>query len=522
MLRSMFMRRACVVSLLLVSCFDGGNASGLPCNSNAECGNEMCIDGFCGGPQTTGGTTPSTSETESMTTLATNTDPTTTETDPSSTEPSTTMTTMAVTTADTTDSDDPTTGNPNTCPVLPLPTAMCDGGDIIPKPTISAIAIPDESLGAIFSVVAGDFVGDEQLDIAVRAADNATRIIENEKGDIWQVTTIDFRPSEIDLVDPYDFAAGDFNCDDGTVFLYAGQEDRFAYVGYTKDDGFYETDVRLVPVPTGSFSLAVGDLVPDDAGFIDVVLAGNSHVTVLQNSNGFDESMLDSFTVVNFDYAEPWDTLVIGEGQDLRMLVPAGDETDQDPTTRDQAIYSFRVDTERGGTFAVEPAMPPQLDVQFANPWAMVSGDFDGDGAPEVAVAERNINQGVEGTDQPGLLRFFEFDDTDGLEETVAARTTVGIGVNSLAAADMNCDGNVDIVVGTTGEPGIGGTAQVVMGAQNLDELEVLDAAGVSGISASSRIAIADFDGDGRPEAAIGDYGLSPVEGDRVVLVDAN
>ena len=373
-------------------------------------------------------------------------------------------------------------------------------------------------------MIAGDFVGDEQVDIAVLADDDSTHLIENDDGDMWDVVDVSFNPGEMQLVDPYDFAFGDLACDGGSVFVYAGQGDFLAYVGYAKADGFYVDDVRTVGVPAGTFSLAVGDLVPDDAGFLDVVLAGNSHVTVLRNDQGFDRSTLFSYVPLEPLYAEPWDVLIVGTGLDTRLLVPAGNDGDTDPSTPTQLIYSFFIDAD-GSSFDVDNAMPESLPFTFANPWAMASGDFNGDGDQDVAVAERSIQYVNEGTDLGSTIRFFTYpgNDTDAFTEITAI--TTGVGVNSLAAADMNCDGYMDLVIGNTGPTmpsETGGAPQIIFGAEVLAGLEAVDVPGITDLGASSRIAIADFDGDLRPEAAIGDFGAGALSGNRVVIVDVN
>lgn len=528
MLRSMFMRRACVVSLLLVSCFDGGNASGLPCNSNAECGNEMCIDGFCGGPQTTGGTTPSTSETESMTTLATNTDPTTTETDPSSTEPSTTMTTMADTTADTTGSTgDTNTGDPFMCDPPPPPPGECANRDLtIAAPVVSSVDAVIPEVGRPISITSGMFLGDDDApDIAVLSLDPAQLVLVQNDNAVDSLGDWDADVTVLDgplftALQAYDVVVGDLACDGGTVFAFAGQAALFGFIGW--GSGQFGPQFTVEGVPGQSFSLTLADVIDDGDNALDAVIAGNTHVTVMRNATGFyDAQSIVSFTDDGAPFAEPWDVQVIGSGSEARILVPEGDETDVS-APGDQRVWSLRYD-QAGAE--VELANPQYVaDYAFRNPWAMAVGNFLGDDADELAVAERNVDDATppgEGTNTNGMIRFYSISDTNALAEVGSFE--VGIGVNSLGAANFDCDEYMDLVIGNGGASmpsPQGGTPEVLFGAATDDAMS-LQAITHDDVSPSSRIAIADFDRDGRPEAAFGDYGL-PNATNRVVFVDVN
>jgi len=485
MLRDMFMRGLCVASLLIVACFDGGSAPGKPCNADAECGNDKCIDGFCGGAQTTGSTTPSTTEDESSS----------------------------------------STGEPFVCPPPPPDPAICRGSPI--GRTVTSYPISDPAYGQVISLVAGNFIGEDALpDLAVLGLDtNALVLVRNDGGGQWMTSTTRLLPDDypdLSLIDPYDVAVGDLACQgSGNVFVLAGQGPRMGFVGV---DEFGFGGMGTVDLPMGSYSVTLADVVTTDgSGALDAIISGNAHVSVIENFGmSYDEFGLFSFVDgVLFPFAVPWDTQVITIDGLSRILVPQGDQLENTPNTPNQVVRSLRIQGN-AQPFTLTYATPPQIgETGFNNPWALAVGDFNGDGTDDLAVAERHLDDpdNEEGTSTLGTIRFLSINTLDDL--TDLATVEVGVGVNSIAAANFDCDEYMDLVIGVGGPPMMGGEPQILFGAEDLIDAEVVDI-GTPGMSPSSRIAIADFDEDGRPEAAIGDQGLNDVAGARFVIVDVN
>jgi hypothetical protein len=395
---------------------------------------------------------------------------------------------------------------------------------LIQNPVVSTAPFTHPSLGRAISVIAGEFIGDDAPDLAVLSLDPAQlTIVRNESPvdelDQWDAVT-SLSGAAFTSLQAYDVVVGDLACDRGTVFAFAGQAALFGFVGW----GESFTDIFTIQgrvVPPGSFSLTLADVVDDGDNALDVVLAGNSHVTIVRNVLGYyDASGVIPRVEGSAVFAEPWDVQVVGTGAEARILVPTGDETDF-MAPGNQRVWSLRYDPDE---LEIDYANPNYIaDYEFRNPWAMAVGNFVGGPAEELAVAERNVSNTTppgEGTTENGTIRFFSLADPDDL--ALVATVTVGVGPNSLGAADFNCDGFSDLLVGNGGPypPGEGGTPEIMFGAANLDTptIEPLD---ITDLSPASRIAIADFDRDGRPEAAIADYGL-PDATNRFVIVDVN
>jgi hypothetical protein len=146
----------------------------------------------------------------------------------------------------------------------------------------------------------------------------------------------------------------------------------------------------------------------------------------------------------------------------------------------------------------------PDGQVLGAGTAAVAVGDFNGDGRPDLAVADFNLGQveiwlGIgDGTFRPG------------------ARYAVGTGPGSLVAADFNGDGILDLAVANSGErdlddffergaaAGQPGTVSVLLG----DRDGTFRAAGTITVGSTPKsLAVADFNGDGRPDLAVADFG---------------
>ena len=132
-----------------------------------------------------------------------------------------------------------------------------------------------------------------------------------------------------------------------------------------------------------------------------------------------------------------------------------------------------------------------------ADPFKIAAGDFDGDGKTDLAIS--NANSGNAGsvsvrrnTSTNGSISFSE-------NSTMA----VGDGPFGLAVADLNADGKPDLVV-TAGNSGI--IAVFKNTTDSIGHISFARQLDIRALQHSDDIAIADLDGDGKPELITADF----------------
>jgi hypothetical protein len=195
-----------------------------------------------------------------------------------------------------------------------------------------------------------------------------------------------------------------------------------------------------------------------------------------------------------------------------------------------------------------------------AQPYAIAIGDFNKDGNMDLAVANYG-DGGLMGSD-PGGIAIFLGDGKGNF--TAGATMEAGKYPVHLATADLNHDGNLDLVVATT-KDGINGALAVLLGdghgnfsapafvpTLGLPQwVSIIDACGsgipdiveaennadlgffagygdgtfqnelpISGGSSPAQIAVADVNADGKPDLAVADFGAGDAGGGWTVLLN--
>ena len=139
----------------------------------------------------------------------------------------------------------------------------------------------------------------------------------------------------------------------------------------------------------------------------------------------------------------------------------------------------------------------------FANSIAV--GDFNGDGAPDLAVvngcASDNSAVGCSQSGSVGVL----LGNGDGTFQPPVAYGSGGNSANFVAVADFNGDGIPDLAVGNLGPSAGGGAGVLSLFLGNGDGTFQPAAAFGSGGSLAASISVGDFNGDGRPDLAVAD-----------------
>jgi hypothetical protein len=135
---------------------------------------------------------------------------------------------------------------------------------------------------------------------------------------------------------------------------------------------------------------------------------------------------------------------------------------------------------------------PPATYLPGALINSLVTADFNGDGRPDLAVATETFDENGNPTGSKLEVLLGSGDGTFGPPATYLA----GVDVTSLAVADLNGDGRPDLAVGTSG-----GGLEVLL--ETGDGTFGPPATYLPGAFINS-LATADFNGDGRPDLAVG------------------
>ncbi len=386
-----------------------------------------------------------------------------------------------------------------------------------------------------YAVVAGDFNNDGKTDIAVaNSGGNAISVILSNGNNTFQartdypagtnahaVATADFNgdgfldlavtdsncptfptcgPSSISIIlgngdgtfqapsyfstgtdtYPYSVAVGDFNGDKIPDLAIANYATNTVSVLLGVGNGTFQEHVDF-PVGSEPTSVATGDFNGD--GSLDLVVT-NFHANTVSVLLGKGDGTFNA--AVNYSVGHgPISVAVADLNGDKKLDLVVVNETDNNAS-----VLLGNGD----GTFNPQVAYPTGVG---GNPLSVVIGDFNGDGIPDLAVADFQ-------TQQVSVL----LGNGDGSFQTVKAYPT-GANPSSIVAADFNGDGKLDLALTSTplgSSPGnlvslLLGNGDGTFGAPALF--------GAGYLSYSS--AVGDFNRDGTPDLAVANGGSNTV-----------
>jgi hypothetical protein len=312
--------------------------------------------------------------------------------------------------------------------------------------TASFTLAASPAVGDVSGVVTGDFNGDGKPDIAVTASDSAQVLINTTAPG---AATPSFEPQSSFPVQlsPFNLAAADFN-GDGRLDLVA--------VNFYSNSATVLLNTGAAPASVPQFTLAAAPV------------AGNSPGGV--GAADFNGDGLPDLAVAN---------------------------------TNSGTVSVFFNGTAPGaaaGVFNAASAGSP-LIVSYYGPGPMVIGDFNNDGKPDIAVADFTENV------DPGYASVFINGTTPGSASasfTLSAEPTVDGAPYGIAAADMNGDGKLDLVVSSGANRSSDNASRVSVVLGNGDgsfqaQQEIVVGTGLS----LNGVAVADVNGDGRPDILV-------------------
>jgi len=335
-------------------------------------------------------------------------------------------------------------------------------------------------------VVAGDFNADGKLDLAVAAYSTNNVSLLLGRGDGTFLAAANFRTAS----NPSFLVVGDFNGDgkpDLATVNYSGVS-----VLLSKGDGSFQNAVSY-GVGQGLDSLAVGDFDSDGKPDLAVAYAEGDAPSQYSKSYGRVAVFLgegDGTFQAPFNYragAQPQSVLVgdfNGDGKpDVVMAIGAQVSVllgTGDGALRTAVQYST-------GTNAVSVAV----------------GDFNGDGKPDLAVA----NHGEPLSPRPAASVSVLLGNGDGTFQT-ALNYLAGTQPSSVSVGDFNGDGKPDLVVADVGSwdwnrgTYTNGSVLLFLGRGN-GTFQAPVSYGTGTIPVS--VVVSDFNGDGRPDLAVAD-----------------
>lgn len=389
----------------------------------------------------------------------------------------------------------------------------------------------------IVGVAAGDFNGDGKLDAAVVNETEHSVSIFLGNGDGTLVAPVSYGIGGI----PNAIAVGAFGtnalpdlvasngssgpiCTPGCVSVIAN-----------KGNGRFRQSAANYDVGSSPKAVAVGDFTGN--GEVDVVAAngGSNNVSVLLNkgAGSFDIAVNYSagtnpvaVAVGDLNGDSKLDLVVANSGSnDLSVLLNNGSSSFQSPLNTPPglvgtapssvAVGDFNGDgkldvavTNWGtagaqstvsvllgngdGTFYAALKSPVSVGV---NPSSIVTGDFNGDGKMDLAVANE-YGKGANG--KSGTVSVL-LGNGDGTFQS-ATSTTLGVNLLSITTGDVNGDGKLDLVVGSGGRIGRTSGVSVLLGKGDGTFRPAHDYN--FGATVDS-VAVADLNGDGAPDIAV-------------------
>ena len=321
-----------------------------------------------------------------------------------------------------------------------------------------------------YGVVSADFDGNGQPDVAAinGTSSNLSVLLRQPSGGFAQEAGSPFATGS----GPSYGAVADFNADgrpDVAVAAFVGSS---ATVMLRQPGGGFAAEGGS-PGPGGRASaVAAADFNAD--GRPDLAVANWDGATIsvfLRQAN-------NTFTS---------DGPAIPVGTNPRYLVASDFNGDGRP---DLAVSNFGSSTvtillrQAGGGFAQEAGSPVAVG---ASPAGMAAADFNGDGRPDLAIADSA------GASVTVLLR----QAGGGFAQEAGSPIAVGAGPLILASADFNGDGRPDLAVPSNSD----GTVTVLL--RQAAGGFAADAGSPFALARAYGVAAADFNGDGRPDLAV-------------------
>jgi len=343
---------------------------------------------------------------------------------------------------------------------------------------ITAPGNPFKAGANLRAFAVADFNGDGKSDLAIPnyLDQTVTVLLGGSPTTMPLFTTPQGNPFPAEI-NPFSVAIGDFNGDGSLDLAIAGQYNVTASMGNGKG-GFTASSGGLLDPEIFPLSIAVGDFNgdgnPDLVIADDTALSKNVRVLLGNGRGGFTAAPGKPFVVGR----SPGSVAVGDFNADGNLDLAVADSDDNNVTV-------LLGDGTGGFSAASGSPFPAGSD-----PQSVVVGDFNGDGKPDLAIANGGSSN----------VTVLLGNGTGGFAAAPGSPVPVGSGPRSLAVGDFNGDGKLDLAVANYND----NTVTVLLG----DGMGGFTARGgpLRVGSNPSSAAVADFNGDGKPDLAVANY----------------
>lgn len=361
------------------------------------------------------------------------------------------------------------------------------GGDVIPPFTLQ------------FSIAIGDVNGDGRPDLAL--ADTFIAGPPPHPGHAAVILQDPGRPGSFFPAlnfatgsDPVFITIGDLN-GDGLPDLVVANSNSHNVSILLQDPNHPGSFLPAKNYATGRFpnSIAIGDLNGDGRPDLAIATSGPGAVSILIQGPSLPGSFFPATTLLPGSTAS---SVAIGDLNSDGKLDIAVANAGNDGIGN---VFVLMQDPASPGAFL--PAASFKAGLQ---PISIAIGDLNGDGSPDLAVA--NLGSPSDGgTTSVSVILQNPLVPGNFL---AATNYPTGFGSQSVAIGDLNGDGRLDLAVANAGSLGSTGSISVLL-QDPANPGTYLTATNYPGRSQPLSVAIGDLNGDGKPDLAVADGGAS-------------
>ncbi len=345
------------------------------------------------------------------------------------------------------------------------------------KHNFAARAIPQ-------SVAIGDLDGDGKPDLATaNSADNTVSVLRNTSsiGNISYATQLSFSTGSV----PQSVAIGDLDGDGKPDLAIANQGDSTVSVlRNTSTSGSVNFATQLsFSTGVGSFSVAMGDIDGDGKPDLAIANSGDDTVSVLRNTST--SGNVNFATQLTFSVGSSPQSVVIGDiDGDGKPDLAIANSSDNTVSVLRNTSTSVNINFATQLTFSVG-----------SSPQSVVIGDLDGDGKLDLAIA----NSGD--FTNPSTVSVLRNTSTSGNVNFATQLTfATGVAPSSVAIGDLDGDGKPDLAIANS----FNNTTSVLRNTSTSGSINFATQLTFSSFGSFS-VAIGDLDGDGKPDLATAD-----------------